>query len=395
MASGTYGGWPITGALPPVAGAAEHGYARWIAQKFIDTLYLKAMQTESDLERLVGREDIDGNPILIDALKPITTTAAQIAADTAGTFGTLTTEGLRKDRARFALLKEAGIPTEQRQMLPAFFDYMFYVDPRDKAALNRKFDPTGQFLTAVLASFNIRKDAVILGALDSNVTVMNNDDGQQTGSATTFANDGGTDVALAFGAKGYDISTGATYDMRTTGASESPTLASGDILSGLGLTVKKLIEARRALHASNAMYSGSKPICVMHPQQLHQLLANEDSVVNADYNAVKPLVTGEISQFLGMDIVVTNSIPTLANTNVDLIGGASVEVIADGQYAYVFMPDTLYYGSSGVETKVDILPEKGHTMQVASYMHSGAVRLDGAKVVRIACSDTDQVVASN
>jgi len=52
----------------------------------------------------------------------------------------------------------------------------------------------------------------------------------------------------------------------------------------------------------------------------------------------------------------------------------------------------MYYGSSGVETKVDILPEKGHTMQVASYMHSGAVRLDGAKVVRIACSDTDTAV---
>jgi len=388
MAGGTYGGWPVVTGQPTVAGNEEHGYARWLAQKFIDTLYLKAMQTESDLERLLGREDIDGNPILIDALKPITATSTLTGTPEAG----LTAEGLTQNRARFVALTQSGVPTEQRQMLPAFFDYMFYVDPRDKAALNRKFDPTGQFLTAVLASFNIRKDKVILNALDSAVTVMNEDDGQQAGASTAFAADGGTDVAVSFGLKGHDISTGASYNMTTVGASESPALVAGDLLSGLGLSVKKLIESRRALHASNAMYSGAKPICVMHPQQLHQLLANEDAVINADYNAVKPLVTGEISQFLGMDIVVTNSIDALTITNVDLGGTSNVEVIADGQYAYVFMPDAMYYGSSGVETKVDILPEKGHTMQVASYMHSGAVRLDGAKVVRIACSDTDTAV---
>jgi len=375
MAGGTYGqsgtvNWPITGELE--TGVNEHGYVRFLAQKFVDTLYMKAMQTESDLERLLSREEIDGNPMLIDALKPLPSPE---------------NDELTKDRARFGDLTAKVIPTEQRQMLPSFYDYMFYVDPRDIPAMNRKLDPTGQMLTSVLGAFNIQKDKAILTALDAEVTVHDAGDLQQAGGAVTYLNDGGSDIGVDFGAGFYN----GTTELYRTPLTEA---AAGDVVIGLGLTIKKLIEARKQLHLNNAMNSGQRPMLVIHPTQLHQLLANSEQVTNADYNAVKPLVTGEISQFLGMDVVTSNHVTVAESLSGNIAGGTGSgetedEVVQNGHYAYVIMPNSLYYGCSGVDTKTDILPEKGHTMQVASYMHCGAVRLDGKKIVRIECSDSD------
>jgi len=373
MAGGSYSPWPITGHLD-AADSAEHGYVRFLAQKFVDTLYMKAMQTESDLERLVTREEIDGNPMLIDAIKPLSST------DPAGE--------LTSGRARFADLTQKLIPTEQRQMVPTFYDYMFYVDPRDIPAMNRKLDPTGQMLTSVLGAFNIQKDKSIITALDANVTIHDADDAQQGGSGTAFASDGGSNFTVAkAGLTLTDVSAGTTviHDgfSATTGDA-------GDIVRGLGLNVKKLLEARKQLMLNNALNTGMRPVLLCHPTQLYQLLALENTVQSADYNAVQPLVTGELSSFLGMDIVTSNNVTAIANiTDLDLGGTATDEGVGAGHYAYVFMPDALYYGCTGVDTKTDVLPEKGHTLQVASYMHCGAVRLDGKKIVRLECADTD------
>ena len=362
---GTYGGWPVGAGVS----ATEHGYTRFIAQKFVDTLYMKTMQVESDLERLMAREEIDGNPMLIDSLKPLSATPETALTD---------------DRARFGELTASTIPTEQRQMVPVFYDYMFYVDPRDQAAMNRKLDPTGQFLTSVVGAFSIRKDKNIITALDSDVTVHDGINDQQGGNGHTFAVDGGTDIGVGLDAGYIDVDTGQTVIHSTAGAD------AGDIAFGLGLTVKKLIAARKQLQLNNAMYSGQRPILLIHPNQLHQLLALSEQVTNSDYNAVKPLVSGEVSQFLGMDVVVSNHVKAITDIgDVNVGGTATLEVIGGGHYAYVFMPDALYYGCSGLDTKTDILPERGHTMQIASYMHCGAVRLDGGKVVRITCATDD------
>ncbi len=366
MAGGTYGGWPIDAGVS----ATEHGYTRFIAQKFVDTLYMKTMQVESDLERLMAREEIDGNPMLIDSLKPLSATPETALTD---------------DRARFGELTASTIPTEQRQMVPAFYDYMFYVDPRDQAAMNRKLDPTGQFLTSVVGAFSIRKDKTIITALDSDVRVHDGVVDQQAATTdTVYAADGGTDIGVGLDAGYIDVDKGQTVIHSTAGAD------AGDIAFGLGLTVKKLIAARKQLQLNNAMYSGQRPILLIHPNQLHQLLALSEQVTNSDYNAVKPLVSGEVSQFLGMDVVVSNHVTAITDiADVSVGGTATVEVIGGGHYAYVFMPDALYYGCSGLDTKTDILPERGHTMQIASYMHCGAVRLDGGKVVRITCATDD------
>lgn len=362
---GAYGGWPVDAGVS----ATEHGYTRFIAQKFVDTLYMKTMQVESDLERLMAREEIDGNPMLIDSLKPLSATPETALTD---------------DRARFGELTPSTIPTEQRQMVPAFYDYMFYVDPRDQAAMNRKLDPTGQFLTSVVGAFSIRKDKTIITALDSDVTVHDGINDQQGGNGHAFAVDGGTDIGVGLDAGYIDVDKGQTVIHSTAGA------AAGDIAFGLGLTVKKLIAARKQLQLNNAMYSGQRPILLIHPNQLHQLLALSEQVTNSDYNAVKPLVSGEVSQFLGMDVVVSNHVTAITDiADVSVGGTGTVEAIGGGHYAYVFMPDALYYGCSGLDTKTDILPERGHTMQMASYMHCGAVRLDGGKVVRITCATDD------
>ena len=383
MADGTYGGWPIVGGV-----SGDHGYTRFIAQKFVDTLYMKTMQVESDLERLMAREEIDGNPMLIDSLKPLPDHASQADATTAGE--TLSGK-LTLNRDRFGALSASTIPTEQRQMLPTFYDYMFYVDPRDQAAMNRKLDPTGQFLTSVVGAFSVNKDKTIITALDTTVTIHDSDDGQQGGVSTDFATEAGASGTIG-------VTTGAGFFNATSGQEILNTPLSAavatDTVIGLGLTVKKLIEARKQLHLNNAMYSGQRPILLIHPTQLHQLLTFAEQVTNSDYNAVKPLVSGEISQFLGMDVVTSNHVSTVASLGQDLGGGAADETIADGHYAYVFMPDSLYYGCSGLETKTDILPERGHTMQIASYMHCGAVRLDAKKIVRIQCSDTDSAVVT-
>lgn len=367
----SYGSWPIK----DIADVSELGYTRFISQKFVDALQVKAMQTESELERLLMREEIDGNPMMIDALKPLS------ATDPAGELTT--------NRDRFAALAQKIIPTEQRQMAPNFYDYMFYVDPRDQAAMHRKLDPTGQMLNAVLGAFSIRKDKQIIAALDGDVAVYDADDQQYTpGTALTFTQDGGTDIGVA----DVGLTRSTSGGMVKHDGFSATTGETGEVIHGLGLNVGKLIEARKTLQVNYGMNSGARPILVCHPIQLHQMLASSEQVQSADYNAVKPLVTGEVTQYLGMDIVTCNDAKVISNIDdVDLGGGAANtdEVIGAGHYAYVFMPDALYYGCSGVNTKTDILPEKGHTLQVASYMHCGAVRLDGKKIVRIVCADED------
>ena len=54
--------------------------------------------------------------------------------------------------------------------------------------------------------------------------------------------------------------------------------------------------------------------------------------------------------------------------------------------------DALLVGVDPVTVEFDILPQFQHSLQVAHYSSVGAVRLDGAKIVRIQCA-TDGAVS--
>ncbi len=140
-----------------------------------------------------------------------------------------------------------------------------------------------------------------------------------------------------------------------------------------GLTLAKMVEAKSIL-GQNETPMG-EAICFVHRQeQLDDLLVNVDQVRNADYAAVKALVQGEVSNFLGMDFVKTQTVAVTA--------GDIASCIA-------FTKSALVAGiTSGFNAKVEQLPTKNYSWQLWAEQDIGATRVQEEGVVEVLCDQS-------
>lgn len=139
-----------------------------------------------------------------------------------------------------------------------------------------------------------------------------------------------------------------------------------------GLTIAKLIEARRILLANNADLDSETPVVLFDGQSEMDLLGTTQ-VTSSDYNTVKALVAGEVDTFMGFKFV-------------------RCQRLADAQHktsesfvrTIVFMPSALGVVKNGdMETMISERNDLAHSIQVYSRMYLGAVRLEEEKVVVI------------
>lgn len=140
-----------------------------------------------------------------------------------------------------------------------------------------------------------------------------------------------------------------------------------------GLTVAKLIEAKRILRHYHVDLDSDPLTLVIGSQQESDLL-NQVQIVSTEFNDRPVLVDGKLTRFLGFDIVHSERLATASNVRTNLVFAKS------GMYLGVWKDM-----SHDISIRKDL---SGQPYQVYSNTSYGATRLQPGKVLSILCSDT-------
>lgn len=141
-----------------------------------------------------------------------------------------------------------------------------------------------------------------------------------------------------------------------------------------GLTVNKLLEAKKILD-NNDVDSDEPRFIAITGTQLQDLL-KEDKVTNADYNAIRALVRGDVDTFLGFKFIIIST--SLLDTDSD-----------DYRRVICWAKNGLGLAiGAEITTDISIRKDKNMATQVYANISCGASRIDEDKVVEIKCLET-------
>lgn len=135
-----------------------------------------------------------------------------------------------------------------------------------------------------------------------------------------------------------------------------------------GLTVPKLLQARRIFSESEDEADGLTVVCAA--KQIEDLL-NTVEVTSADFNTVRALVRGELDTFLGFQFIRSERLAVNASSERRVIA---------------FAKSALKLGiGKDITGRIEELPTKNYETQVYYKMHIGATRMRPTGVIEIAC----------
>lgn len=143
--------------------------------------------------------------------------------------------------------------------------------------------------------------------------------------------------------------------------------------AAVGLTVAKLIEARRIFRHYEVDLESESPTLVIGSQQEADLLGLVQ-VVSTEFNDKPVLVDGRVTRFLGFDIVVMERLPTYTTTT-----RGCLAFVKSGVYLGMWK-DTV----NRVSIRNDLSGEPYDLYTATSY---GATRLQAGRLLQIACKD--------
>jgi len=148
-----------------------------------------------------------------------------------------------------------------------------------------------------------------------------------------------------------------------------------------GMTIAKLRAARKMMKKRHVDLRGVKPFIAVTAEQADQLLG-ETEVKSADYNAVKPLVDGDVSTFMGFLFVPFEDyagvgIPSHMDTGVKI------------RDLPVWVPDGMHYGSwQELAITINNRPDKNNIPQIHGTFTCGATRIEEGKVLQLQVTET-------
>lgn len=149
-------------------------------------------------------------------------------------------------------------------------------------------------------------------------------------------------------------------------------------VSGTGLTLAKLLATKEILDAAevdaelDADGQGmASRVMVVTTKQLTNLLGTTE-IKSVDYNNVKALAQGQVDTFLGFKFVRTERLPKVASDRFCLAWSRGCVAFGWGK---------------DIVSNIDPLPGKNYSVQVYARMSVGAVRVEDAGVVEIACQE--------
>ena len=210
-------------------------------------------------------------------------------------------------------------------------------DEFDEKLLGQIVLPTSDEVQSHAMSFNRATDDVIISAFD----------------ATRYIGEDGTDTDAFPSSQ----SIAANY------------VESGSAVSS-GLTIAKLRRAKYLFDYNEVPMDGR--YIAVGAQQLQDLLRTAE-ITNDNYNTVKALVQGEVDTFLGFKFISTQRLP---------IDGSDIRSV------FAWHNKGIKFSMAERKTRMDILPNRRHALQIRSTMLLGAVRTENKRVVRIYCDET-------
>jgi hypothetical protein len=229
-----------------------------------------------------------------------------------------------------------GTPHDRRRVTLRFFDWGDLIDNIDKVRM--LIDPTSTYALNATYALGRKWDDIFLAALFGTA---------YTGKAgaTQVAFPAGQVVALNFGGGG-----------------------------NVGLTIPKLIEARRLLEAADVDLDDPENMAyiAVNAKALADLL-NTTQVTSADFNTIKALVKGDLDTYMGFKFKKSQRLLT------DTTGAAHARVpvwVKSG---------VLMSTNPNIQTEIARRPDKRFSVYVYAQMGAGGTRMEEKKVVEIKC----------
>ncbi len=150
--------------------------------------------------------------------------------------------------------------------------------------------------------------------------------------------------------------------------------------AAVGLTVAKLNEAHRILEHYHAL-DDDKMISLVIGSQQHADLRNQAQVTSSDFNRNGGvLVEGVVTRYMGMDVIVSERLPTITDKNSN----------ANQRGCLVFVRQGLYLGLwQDVKTEVFRRPDmSSNPWDINTMISFGATRTQLGFVIQVAAADT-------
>lgn len=147
---------------------------------------------------------------------------------------------------------------------------------------------------------------------------------------------------------------------------------------GTGMTFAKLRSLRKLVKKRQVDIRTQRPYIATTSEQIDDLLG-ETVVGSSDYNAVKPLVDGEVAQFMGFIFVPYED-----------YGGEGIPSYVSGsdliRQCPVWVPDGMQYGSwQELVVTINNRPDKNNIKQIHATFTGGATRVQEGKVFQVEC----------
>jgi hypothetical protein len=181
-------------------------------------------------------------------------------------------------------------------------------------------------------------------------------------------------IISAFDATRYIGEDGTTTDSFPAGQSIASNYVETGSDTPSGMTLAKLRRAKYLMDLSEV--PDSERYIVIGAKQEQDLL-RDNNLTSADFNTVKALVDGKVDTFLGFKFLKSQRLPV-----------GTVSGVADIRSCFAFHKSAIKFAMSDRQTRMDILPQRRHALQIRSTMMLGAVRTENEKVVRIYSDET-------
>ena len=239
--------------------------------------------------------------------------------------------------ARAAWTEPSDVPTAIRWVLPTGYQKATWIDEDDAALLGSLPDPQNQIAMNHAIAVNRLKDQLIINNL-----IGVNYTGTTASTATALP------AAQQIG-------------VQFPGTSNT------------GMTLAKILEALFVLDSNDVPEMDR--VMIYAAKQLYDLLLNVDQVDSVLYNDVRALMKGRFDEFAGFRWIRTQLLPTA--------GTPSIRSCIAYQKKFALLGEL-----KGMSTKIDILPQQSHAVQVRTTYTANATRMEEAGVVQISCDET-------
>lgn len=241
--------------------------------------------------------------------------------------------------SRFAPMGRVDAETDRRWVYPTDYSLPQMVDTFDKLRLMT--DPQGPLAQAAIKAAARKIDTIIFDAFFADAKT-----GRSGGSTDTFDTTNSR----------VDAAVGAAADT--------------------GLNVDKILRAKRIMQDYYVDFDMEEPYMAITPEQEEDLL-RQTQVINTDYftsmGGAPVLVDGRLSRFAGVNIIVSNLVPS--NSSYRLIP--------------MWVPSGMHLGIwSDVKARVDERPDiEGVPYQLYTTLTMGATRLEEGRVIQIEATE--------